>query len=143
MMRSASPPTHHPLPLPAPSTSRKADIPEADIPPRKRLLLTAPTPRFKVGESYVVAVARQSGSTVARRVDYSFVDTTRSEEFYTRRQDAQRDRAALCEEVNTLRRYLSSLCTTHEQERVKALQALDRSEAHNRVLEAHITVLET
>ncbi|GJS41490.1 hypothetical protein Tco_0566533 [Tanacetum coccineum] len=74
MMRAASPPTHHPLPLPAPSTSRRADIPEADIPPRKRLLLTDPTPRFEVGESYVVVVARQPGSTVARRVDYSFVD---------------------------------------------------------------------
>ncbi|GJY70596.1 putative reverse transcriptase domain-containing protein [Tanacetum coccineum] len=31
------------IPLPAPSTSRRADIPEADTPPRKRLLLTAPT----------------------------------------------------------------------------------------------------
>ncbi|GJT19043.1 hypothetical protein Tco_0877749 [Tanacetum coccineum] len=30
-------PTHHPLPLPAPSTSRRADIPKADIPPWKRL----------------------------------------------------------------------------------------------------------
>ncbi|GJZ55392.1 hypothetical protein Tco_0610585 [Tanacetum coccineum] len=34
-----------PIPLPAPSTSRKADIPEANTPPRKRILLTAPTPR--------------------------------------------------------------------------------------------------
>ncbi|GJS73355.1 putative reverse transcriptase domain-containing protein [Tanacetum coccineum] len=40
MMRATSPPTHHPLPSPtplppltAPSTSRKADIPEADMPP--------------------------------------------------------------------------------------------------------------
>ncbi|GKG57999.1 hypothetical protein Tco_0589610, partial [Tanacetum coccineum] len=74
MMRAASPPTHHPLPLPAPSTSRRADIPESDILPRKRLLLTAPTLRFEVGESYIVDVARQPGSTVARRVDYSFVD---------------------------------------------------------------------
>ncbi|GKE09378.1 hypothetical protein Tco_1412929, partial [Tanacetum coccineum] len=44
-------PTHHPLPLPAPSTSRRADIPKADIPPQKRLCLTAPTPRFQVGEN--------------------------------------------------------------------------------------------
>ncbi|GJY06823.1 hypothetical protein Tco_0373877 [Tanacetum coccineum] len=73
MMRAASPPTHHPLPLPAPSTSRRADIPEADIPPRKRLLLTAPTPRFEVGESF--AAARQPGSIVAHKVDYSFMDT--------------------------------------------------------------------
>ncbi|GKF38494.1 hypothetical protein Tco_0118555, partial [Tanacetum coccineum] len=74
MMRAAPSPTPSP-PLLLPSTAHKADIPEADIPPRKRLLLTAPTPRFKVGESSVVAAARQSGSTVARRVDCSFVDT--------------------------------------------------------------------
>ncbi|GKD06237.1 hypothetical protein Tco_1181211, partial [Tanacetum coccineum] len=130
-----------PLPLPAPSTSRRADIPEADVQPRKRLLLTAPTPRFEVGGSSDAAAARQPGSTMARRVDYSFMNT--SEEFYTRHQDAQRDRAALRDEVATLRRYISSLCTTHEQERVKARQALDRSEAHNRALEARIAVLET
>ncbi|GKA88944.1 hypothetical protein Tco_0810756, partial [Tanacetum coccineum] len=49
------PPTHHLLPLHAPSTSRRADTHEADIPPRKRLLLTAPTPRFEVRESSAVA----------------------------------------------------------------------------------------
>ncbi|GJY82305.1 hypothetical protein Tco_0495681 [Tanacetum coccineum] len=156
-------PTYAHLPL--------ADIPEADIPPRKRLLLTAPTPRFEVGESSTAATARLSGSTVAHRVDYSFVDASiraserrtmasievvnlrvsyqadvcrwESEEFYTRHQDAQSDRAALRNEVDTLRRYISSLCTTHEQERVEARQALDRSEAHNRALEAQIAVLET
>ncbi|GJR33060.1 hypothetical protein Tco_1109292 [Tanacetum coccineum] len=48
-MRAAAPSTYHPLlpsgtppllpiPLPTPSTSRRADIPEADTPPRKRLL---------------------------------------------------------------------------------------------------------
>ncbi|GKE13978.1 hypothetical protein Tco_1421555, partial [Tanacetum coccineum] len=85
-MRAAAPSTYHSLllsktpqllliPLPASSTSHRADIPEADMPPQKRLLLTAPTPRFEVGESSAAAAARQSGSTVARRVDYSFVDT--------------------------------------------------------------------
>ncbi|GKA18648.1 hypothetical protein Tco_0698563 [Tanacetum coccineum] len=88
------------------------------------------------------------GSTVARRINYSFVDTAdvhrrESEEFYTQHQDAQGDRTALRDEVDTLRRYLSSLCATHEHERVEAYQALDRSEAHNRALEARIAVLET
>ncbi|GKE59042.1 hypothetical protein Tco_1498227, partial [Tanacetum coccineum] len=114
-----SPPTHHPLPLHAPSTSRRANILKADIPPQKRLLLTAPIPRFKVGESSTVVSARQTDLLWPR------------------------DRAALRDEVDTLRRYLSSLCTTHEQERVEARQALDRSEAHNRALEARIAVLET
>ncbi|GJV41018.1 hypothetical protein Tco_1419458 [Tanacetum coccineum] len=55
----------------------------------------------------------------------------------------KRDRAALRDEVDTLRRYLSFLCTTHEQERVEARQDLDRSKAHNKALEARIIVLET
>ncbi|GKF99976.1 hypothetical protein Tco_0301667, partial [Tanacetum coccineum] len=46
------------IPLPAPSTSRRADIPEADTPPRKRLLLTTPKPKYDVGESSAAAAAR-------------------------------------------------------------------------------------
>ncbi|GKC90668.1 hypothetical protein Tco_1151317 [Tanacetum coccineum] len=120
----------------------RADILEADIPPRKRLLLTAPTPRFKVGESSVVAAARQSGSTVARRVDCSFVDTADASIQASERRtidaikDVQGDRAALRDEVDTLRRNLSSLCTTHEQERVEAHQALDRAIMRIQALEA-------
>ncbi|GJZ44660.1 putative reverse transcriptase domain-containing protein [Tanacetum coccineum] len=67
-LRAASP-----LPLSAPSTSRIVDILKADIPPRKRLLLTGPTPRFEVRESSAAA-ARQPRSTVARAVDYSILD---------------------------------------------------------------------
>nr|GEW03063.1 putative reverse transcriptase domain-containing protein [Tanacetum cinerariifolium] len=65
------------------------------------------------------------------------------EESYTQHQDAKKDHAALHGEVDTLRRYLFSLCTTHEQGRVKARQALARSEAQNRALEIRIAVLET
>ncbi|GKB06905.1 hypothetical protein Tco_0835138 [Tanacetum coccineum] len=75
-------------------------------------------------------------------VPYTSVDET--ETFKTRfLPEIERDHDALCDEVDTLRRYLSSLCTTHEQERVRAHQALDRSEAHNKALEARIAVLET
>ncbi|GKG37533.1 hypothetical protein Tco_0447706, partial [Tanacetum coccineum] len=52
---------------------RRADIPKADTPPRKRLLLTAPTPGCEVGETS--ATARQPGPTMACRVDCSSVDT--------------------------------------------------------------------
>ncbi|GKB47854.1 hypothetical protein Tco_0898607, partial [Tanacetum coccineum] len=69
-----SPPTHHPLPLHALSTNRRANILEADIPPRKRLCLTAPTPRFEVGESLTAAAARQPGLGAAHTTDYGFVD---------------------------------------------------------------------
>ncbi|GJT04983.1 hypothetical protein Tco_0839445 [Tanacetum coccineum] len=69
-MRAAAPSTYHlllplgtppllPTPLPAPSTSHRANIPEADTPPRKRLLLIAPKPGCEVGESSAAAAARQ------------------------------------------------------------------------------------
>nr|GFB55952.1 reverse transcriptase domain-containing protein [Tanacetum cinerariifolium] len=84
-MRAVVPSTYHsplpsgtppllPIPLPIPSTSRRAEIPEADTSPRKRLLLTAPKPGCEVRESSA-ATARQPGPTMARSVDCSFVDT--------------------------------------------------------------------
>ncbi|GJV66897.1 putative reverse transcriptase domain-containing protein [Tanacetum coccineum] len=180
-MRAAAPSTYHPLlpsgtppllpiPLPAPSTSRRADIPEADTPPRKRLLLTAPRPGCEVGESSAAAAARQPGPTMARRVDCSSVDTVEtrvrdterrmmaalevvnlrvsyqvdvrsreSSEFYSRHHDAQKDRAAVRAEIEVLRRERLA----YEQESMENRQALARSEAYSRALEARITVLET
>nr|GEZ24101.1 putative reverse transcriptase domain-containing protein [Tanacetum cinerariifolium] len=60
-LRAAVPSTYHsllpsgtppflPIPLPVPSTSRKAEIPEADTLPQKRLLLTASKPGCEVGK---------------------------------------------------------------------------------------------
>nr|GEZ62132.1 hypothetical protein [Tanacetum cinerariifolium] len=129
-----------PIPLPAPSsllplpaTSHREDVPKADVPPRKRLCLTAPTSRFKIRESSVDVATRQPGSSMECRVDYGFVDTVDvnvrrrdSKEFYTRHQDAYDDRAAV---------------------RVKIEDANDhatRSMMHIHVLEqrAHIDTLE-
>ncbi|GJS26283.1 hypothetical protein Tco_0486903 [Tanacetum coccineum] len=180
-MRAAAPSTYHsllpsgtppllPIPLPTPSTNRRADIPEADTPPRKRLLLTTPRPGCEVGESSAAAAARQPGPTMAHRVDCSLVDTmeTRfrdterrmmtalemvnmrvsyqvdvrsreSSEFYTRHHDAQKDRAAVRAEIEVLRRERLA----YEQESMETRQALARSEAHCRALEARVTVLET
>ncbi|GJR12452.1 hypothetical protein Tco_0795104 [Tanacetum coccineum] len=150
-MRAATPSTYHPLlpsgtppllpiPLHAPSTSHRADIPEADTPPQKRLLLTAPRPRCEVGDSS--AAVRQSGPTMASRVDYSFIDTME-----TRVQDTERrmtatvemDRSAVRAKIEVLRRERLA----YEQESIKTRQALARSEAYSRSLEAQITVLET
>nr|GEZ80668.1 hypothetical protein [Tanacetum cinerariifolium] len=63
-LRAASPLPSPPLLLP--STSRRADIPTADIPPRKRLLLTSFTP-VEVRESSAAATARHPRSNVDRR----------------------------------------------------------------------------
>ncbi|GKF43016.1 hypothetical protein Tco_0126358, partial [Tanacetum coccineum] len=162
-MRAAAPSTYHPLlpsktpsllpiPLPAPSTSRRADIPKADTPPRKRLLLTAPKPRCEVGESSVAA-ARQPGPTMSRRVDYGFVDTVEtrvrdterrmmaavevvslrvshqadvrrreSSEFYSWHHEAQMDHSAVRAKIEVLRRERLA----YKQESIETRQALAR-----------------
>ncbi|GJX33174.1 putative reverse transcriptase domain-containing protein [Tanacetum coccineum] len=179
-MRATAPSTYHsllpsgippllPIPLPAPSTSRGADIPEADTPPRKRLLLTAPRPGCEVGESSAAAAARQPGPTMAHRVNCSSIDTVEtrvrdterrmmaalevvnlrisyqvdvrsreSSEFYSRHHDAQKDRAAVRAQIEVLRRERLA----YEQESIETHQALARSEAYSRALEARITALE-
>ncbi|GJR15661.1 putative reverse transcriptase domain-containing protein [Tanacetum coccineum] len=130
-MRAAVPSTYHsllpagtplllPISLPAPSTSRRADIPEADMPLQKRLLLTAPTPSFV--DTVDASIRDTKKRTMAAievvnlRVSYQ-ADVRRREslEFYSRHQEAQEDRVA----------------------------ALARSEAHNRALEARVAALET
>nr|GFA79605.1 hypothetical protein [Tanacetum cinerariifolium] len=51
-----------PLPIPiSMRASRMTDIPEADVPPRKRAFLTTLTPGFEVGESSTTGVVRQPG----------------------------------------------------------------------------------
>nr|GEY04039.1 hypothetical protein [Tanacetum cinerariifolium] len=46
-----------------PSTSRRTDIPEADMLPRKRACLTTPAPGFEIEESSATGAARQPGPT--------------------------------------------------------------------------------
>ncbi|GJS01736.1 hypothetical protein Tco_0318244, partial [Tanacetum coccineum] len=73
LLPSEIPSPHLPLPSPPlllPSADRRSDIPEVDMPSRKRLCLTAPASRFEVGESSTAAAARKIGHTLACRVDY-------------------------------------------------------------------------
>ncbi|GJZ57465.1 hypothetical protein Tco_0612959 [Tanacetum coccineum] len=65
-----------------PPVDRREDVPEAELPPRKRLCLTTPASRYEVGESST-AVPRPAGG---RRVDYGFVGTLDAE---ARRQRAE------------------------------------------------------
>nr|GFB42747.1 hypothetical protein [Tanacetum cinerariifolium] len=152
-MRAAVPSTYHsllssgtppllPIPLPVPSTSRRAEIPEADTLPRKKLPLTAPRPGYEVGESSVAAAARQPGPTMACSVDCSFVDTIETRfrdterrmmtalemvnmsreslEFYSQHHDAQKDRAAVRAEIE--RQTADDLAVQHIM-RTQALKA--------------------
>nr|GFB08903.1 hypothetical protein [Tanacetum cinerariifolium] len=65
-----SAPTSSP-PLQLPSASRREDIPEVNLPPRKRLGI-ALGPGYEVGESSSAAATRPAGSI---RADYDFVAT--------------------------------------------------------------------
>ncbi|GKF10574.1 hypothetical protein Tco_0048500, partial [Tanacetum coccineum] len=65
------------LPLPVslfipPPVDRREDIPEAELPPRKRLCPTTPTSRYEVGESSTAA----SRPTGGHRAYYGFIGTT-------------------------------------------------------------------
>ncbi|GKB09378.1 hypothetical protein Tco_0837690 [Tanacetum coccineum] len=64
-----------------------------------------------------------------------------SEEFYTRHQDAQDDRAVVRAEIDKLRR--ERLAYERERESTETRQALARFKAHNRALEARISTMET
>ncbi|GKE66782.1 hypothetical protein Tco_1520943, partial [Tanacetum coccineum] len=74
---------HHPLlsselpppPFLLPYTAHRDDIPEADMPLWKRARFTAPTHRFRVGESSATAVARQIGNALTSSVDHGFINT--------------------------------------------------------------------
>nr|GFA17130.1 reverse transcriptase domain-containing protein [Tanacetum cinerariifolium] len=101
--------------------SPEAGITEADTPPRNRPLLATPRLGCEVGESSVEA-ARRPGPTMAHRVDCSYVET--------RLQDTERRMMAALELVNLRVSY-------------QTREALARSEAYCRALEARVTVLET
>ncbi|GJU26546.1 hypothetical protein Tco_1165167 [Tanacetum coccineum] len=110
------------------------------------LRFAAPRPRGEVRESSAAAAARQPGPTMARRVDYSFVDTVETRVRDTERRMMAavevvnlRDRAAVRAEIEILRRERLA----YEQESIETRQALARSEAYSRTLEARIIVLET
>ncbi|GJW26712.1 hypothetical protein Tco_0040523 [Tanacetum coccineum] len=140
-------PIRDPPLLPAPSTSRRADIPEADTLPWKRLLLTTPRPSCEIGESSAAATARQPRPTMAHRVDHSLVDTMETRFRDTERRmmtalemvNRRTDRAVVRADIEVLRRKRLA----YEQESIQTRQDLARSEAHCRVLEVRVTVLET
>nr|GFC48924.1 hypothetical protein [Tanacetum cinerariifolium] len=113
----------------------RAEIPEADTPPRKKLLLTAPRPGYEVEESFAAAAARQPGPTMTRSVDHSFIDTME-----TRFRDTERRMMTALEMVNMRFSYQR---LAYEQESIQIREALAGSEAYSRTLQARVAMLET
>nr|GFA56326.1 hypothetical protein [Tanacetum cinerariifolium] len=125
-----------PIPLSTPSTGRRARIPEADTPPRNRPLLATPRPGCEVGESSA-AVARRPGPTMAHGVDCSYVetrlrDTERRMMAALELVNLRKDHAAVIAEIEVLR----SDRLAYEHESIQTREALARSEAYCRALEA-------
>nr|GEU70745.1 putative reverse transcriptase domain-containing protein [Tanacetum cinerariifolium] len=90
-----------------PSTSRKTDIPEADMLPRKRACLTTPAPGFEIDESFaaVDTLTKIALTTLGVNERVTELDTTvrqRTDGFEIRFEEAQDDRALLRARANTL-----------------------------------------
>nr|GFC63794.1 hypothetical protein [Tanacetum cinerariifolium] len=78
--------------------------------------------------------------TVNMRVSYQVdVHSRESLKFYSRHHDAQEDRVAVRAEIEVLRRERLA----YEQESIQTREALARSEARYKALEARVAVLET
>ncbi|GJV89787.1 putative reverse transcriptase domain-containing protein [Tanacetum coccineum] len=156
-------------PLSLLSTSHRTDVPEAEMPPRKRACLTTPAPGCEIGESSAAGAARQPGPTpevdtwdeiveammeiapttlegVDQRV--TELDTTvrqRTEEFQVRFEEAYDDRAYLRARVNTLfrdRPYHRHTALALDREVVYARIAWTGSEERSAAIEAHVRTLE-
>nr|GEX08696.1 putative reverse transcriptase domain-containing protein [Tanacetum cinerariifolium] len=121
-MRAAAPSTYHlllpagtpsllPIPLHVPSTSRIADILEADMSLQKRLQLTAPIPGLSIRDTKRRTMA--TIEVVNLRVSYQ-ADIRRREslEFYAWHQDAQTDRATMRAKIEKMAPKRTAATTT-------------------------------
>nr|GEY69223.1 hypothetical protein [Tanacetum cinerariifolium] len=103
----------------------------------QQLFEQAPHPlELRYKERRMMAALELVNHRVSYQVD---VCTRESLEFYTRNHNAQKDRAAVRAEIEVLRNER----LTYEQEGIQTREALTRSEAHCRALEARVAVLET
>ncbi|GJS69339.1 putative reverse transcriptase domain-containing protein [Tanacetum coccineum] len=120
-----------------PSTTHRTDIPEVEMPPRKRACFTAPSHMFEIEESSDAATARQIKPVLTHVVDYGFIDTLDA----SIRAFEGRVMTAV-EEVN---RRMTDLATTHRQDAEgKMIPSPDRAhEARITALEARVTTLQT
>ncbi|GKD83157.1 hypothetical protein Tco_1349996 [Tanacetum coccineum] len=132
-LRVASPPFVPSPPLLLPSADRRSDIPETDMPFWKRLCLTTPASRFKVGESSTAAAARQAGDTLARRLDYKFIDTVDA--------SIRASESRVMTTVEEVNERVTDLATTQRQD-AHELYAWSCSKDRSTALEATIRVHE-
>ncbi|GKE53592.1 hypothetical protein Tco_1488748 [Tanacetum coccineum] len=109
------------------------DIHEAEMPPWKRVCFIAPTRRFEVRESSTAVAARQTGHTLARRVNYGFIDTLDS--------SIRVSKGRVMTVVGEVNERVTNFSTTQRQD-THELYAWSRSEDRSTTLEASIRTLE-
>ncbi|GJZ91129.1 putative reverse transcriptase domain-containing protein [Tanacetum coccineum] len=143
----------------------KDDIPEEDMPPRRRFILTAPSHGCDVAESSAAAARVPRGQydfvdtvevgqglirspghdaqTIAKAADrvedVGYVRRKESEDFYTQLLDARTGRRDIRLEIDVVR----GQRIAYETELHKVRQAYLSSEARNRALLARLETLET
>nr|GEW48685.1 reverse transcriptase domain-containing protein [Tanacetum cinerariifolium] len=139
-----------------PSISPRTDIPEADMPPRKRACFTTLAPGFKVRESSVASAVRQPGPTESdlrrgrvEQTGYGITDTW-DEIVDTLMEIASTtlegdNRAFLRARVNTLFRDRPDHCRTAmllDREAIYAHEAWSGSEDRSEAIAAYVRTLE-
>ncbi|GJV21368.1 hypothetical protein Tco_1370388 [Tanacetum coccineum] len=141
------------------------DIPEEDMPPRRRFVLTTPPHRCDVAESSAAATRAPRHQAADRAEDVGYVRSLQaskqrmmtfikevnlssyqaqvrrqeSEDFYTHLHDAQTDRRDIRLEIDVVR----GQRTAYEIELHEVRQAYLSSEARNRALLARLETLES
>ncbi|GKD36947.1 hypothetical protein Tco_1257154, partial [Tanacetum coccineum] len=124
-------------PLLLPSTSHRTDIPEAEMPPRKRACFATLAPGLEIGESSAAGAARQPGPTLEADTWDEIVEAMLEE--------AYNDRAYLRARVNTLfrdRPYHRHTAMALDREAIYARIAWTGSEKRSAGIEAHVRTLE-
>nr|GEX60644.1 retrotransposon protein, putative, Ty3-gypsy subclass [Tanacetum cinerariifolium] len=130
-----------------PSTSRMTDIPEADVPPRKRTCLTTPALRF---EDEIFDTLMEIDLTTLEGVDQrvTVLDTTvrqRTDKFEIQFEEARDDQALLRARVNTLFRDRPDHRRTAmllDREAMYAREAWAGFEDRSAAIAAHVRTLE-
>nr|GEV82949.1 putative reverse transcriptase domain-containing protein [Tanacetum cinerariifolium] len=134
-LRDASPSTQHPSDIPSPplllpSTTHRDNIPEANMPLRKRARFTALAFRFKFKESSATAAARQHGLDIAT---VQAIDCNKA--VYTELLACQAEVRALHEQIRVLQRQIQQ-----GHNRTRDLEPVRDSEPQDRPADAVNTI---
>ncbi|GJR04869.1 putative reverse transcriptase domain-containing protein [Tanacetum coccineum] len=133
-------------PLSLPPTSPRTDVPEADMPPRKRACLTTPAPGYEIGESSAAGAARQPIPTPAVDTWDEIVEAMMEiapttlegvDQRVTELDTTVRQRTEECERIRHRRTALAI-----DREAVYARIAWTSSEERSAAIEAHVRTLE-